>query len=147
MLEKIKFNRNKIIAIVILFIALMAVRAFEDWLFYDPFSLYFKNDYLSLDFPKFDALTLFLSMAMRFGLNTVFSLAIIYCLFKDWGMIKFAGVLYLFFFLLLITAFFLLVLYTDHYDNFILFYVRRFIIQPLLLFLFIPAFYYQKQIK
>ena len=147
MLEKIKFHQNKIIAIAILVFALAMIRAFEDWLFYDPFALYFENDYLSLGFPKFDVLTLFLSMGLRFALNSILSLAIIYCLFKDLTLTKFAAVLYVFFFVVLITAFFVLVLFTDQYNNFIVFYVRRFLIQPLLLLLFIPAILYQKRMK
>ena len=147
MLEKIRFNRNKIVAIAALVICLVAIRAFEDLLFYDPFSLYFKNDYLSSIFPKFDVLSLFLSVSLRFILNSVFSLAIIYCLFKDWEVTKFAAVLYAFFFVLLISAFFVLVLFSDQSNNFMLFYVRRFLIQPILLLLFIPAIFYQKKMK
>jgi len=147
MLEKVKINRNKIIAVGILFVLLVAIRAFEDYLFYDPFSLYFKNDYLSLPFPVFNSLSLLISMGMRFGLNSIISLLIIYCLFKDWGLTKFAAVIYVFFFVLLITAFFVLVLFTDQYNNFVVFYVRRFLIQPLLLLLFIPAIFYQKRMK
>lgn len=135
------------IAVGILFVLLIAIRAFEDYLFYDPFSLYFKNDYLSLPFPVFNSLSLLISMGMRFGLNSIISLLIIYCLFKDWGLTKFAAVIYAFFFVLLITAFFVLVLFTDQYNNFIVFYVRRFLIQPLLLLLFIPAIFYQKKVK
>ena len=147
MLEKVKINRNKIIAVGILFLLLVAIRAFEDYLFYDPFSLYFKNDYLSLPFPVFNSLSLLISMGVRFGLNSIISLLIIYCLFKDWGLTKFAAVIYVFFFVLLITAFFVLVLFTDQYNNFVVFYVRRFLIQPLLLLLFIPAIFYQKRMK
>lgn len=145
MLRKIKFNRNKIIAIGLLVFLLVAIRALEDLIFYDPFSLYFKNDYLSLSFPKFDTLLLFLNLSLRYGLNSLISLAIIYCLFKDWEITKFATVLYCFFFVILCVVFFGLILFTDQYNNFILFYVRRFLIQPLFLLLFVPAFYYQKK--
>ena len=147
MLEKVKINRNKITAVGMLFVLLVAIRAFEDYLFYDPFSLYFKNDYLSLPFPVFNSVSLLISMGVRFGLNSIISLLIIYCLFKDWGLTKFAAVIYVFFFVLLITAFFVLVLFTDQYNNFVVFYVRRFLIQPLLLLLFIPAIFYQKRMK
>lgn len=140
-----KIHRNGYIAIGLLLALLVAIRAFEDRLFYDPFTHYFENDYLSLPFPKFDVLTLFLSLGLRYGLNTLLSVLIIYCLFKDTSLTKFILVLYAFFFLLLITAFFVLVLFTDQYNNFILFYVRRFLIQPILLFLFIPAIFYQKR--
>jgi exosortase F-associated protein len=147
MLGKVKTNRNKIIAVGILFVLLVAIRAFEDYLFYDPFSLYFKNDYLSLPFPVFNSLSLLISMGVRYGLNSIISLLIIYCLIKDWELTKFAAVIYVFFFVLLITAFFVLVLFTDQYNNFVVFYVRRFLIQPLLLLLFIPAIFYQKRMK
>jgi exosortase F-associated protein len=33
----------------------------------------------------------------------------------------------------------------EHPATFVVFYVRRFIIQPLFIILFIPAFYYQKR--
>lgn len=147
MLQKSKINPNKVIAIAVLVSALVGIRALENQLFYDPFALYFENDYLSLPFPKFDALTLFLSMGFRFALNSLLSLAIIYCLFKDWALTKFVTVLYGFFFILLTLSFFALVLFTDQYNNFILFYVRRFLIQPILLLLFIPAIFYQKRTK
>lgn len=147
MLRKINYNRNKIIVIGLLVFLLVVIRALEDLIFYDPFSLYFKNDYLSLAFPKFDALLLFLNLILRYGLNSLISLIIIYCLFKDWEITKFATVLYCFFFVVLSITFFVLVLFTDQYNNFILFYVRRFLIQPLFLLLFIPAFYYQKRMK
>jgi exosortase F-associated protein len=145
MLRKIRFNRNKIVVIGLLVVLLVAIRALEDLIFYDPFSLYFKNDYLSLAFPKFDTLLLFLNMSIRYGLNSLISLAIIYCLFKDWEITKFATVLYCIFFIVLIITFFVLILFTNQYNNFILFYVRRFLIQPLFLLLFVPAFYYQKK--
>ncbi len=142
-----KNNRYKIIAIAILVLALVAVRALETQLFYDPFAVYFKNDYLSLPFPKFNTASLFISMTLRYGLNTLFSVAIIYCLFKDWEIAKFITLLYVLFFILLIAAFFLLVILTDQYNNFIVFYVRRFLIHPILLLLFIPAIFYQKKMK
>jgi exosortase F-associated protein len=37
--------------------------------------------------------------------------------------------------------------FLDKENNFVLFYIRRFLIQPLFLLLFIPAFFYQKRIK
>jgi len=147
MLQKILSNKVKIVLVVLLVLALALIRAFEDVLFYDPFSAYFKNDYLNLAFPTFERLPLFLAMSFRYFLNSALSLAIIYVLFKDLGLTKFASVLYLVFFVILITAFFLLLTFSDSHHNFALFYVRRFLIQPLFLLLFVPAFFYQKQQK
>jgi len=62
-------------------------------------------------------------------------------------MIQFVSVLYVFFFLILIGLFFSMLYFYEEHNNLILFYVRRFLIQPIFVILFIPAFYYQKQIK
>lgn len=144
MLEKLLSNKIKVVLVVALVLLLAAVRAFEDSLFYDPFSGYFKNDYLNLPFPKFDGVGLFFGMTFRYFLNTIISLAIIYTLFKDLKLTQFASFLYAVFFIILVSIFFLLITFSDQHQNFLLFYVRRFLIQPLFLLLFVPAFYYQK---
>lgn len=131
-------------ALIGLVLLLVMVRTFEARLFYDPFYEYFKGDYLNLAFPDFDGLTLFFSMTLRYWLNTFFSLAIIQVLFKERQLTVFTSVLYAVFFIVLIASFFVLVLYSDSHNNFILFYIRRFLIQPLFLLLFVPAFYYQQ---
>ena len=45
MLEKLLNNKIKAILLIALVLLLALVRAFENALFYDPFSDYFKNDY------------------------------------------------------------------------------------------------------
>lgn len=126
-------------------LALAFIRFFEETLFYDPFLKYFKNDYLNLPFPDFNGIGLFFSLLFRYVLNASLSIAVIYFLFKDVSLTKFASVLYLVLFLILILMFFGIVLFFDEKSNFILFYVRRFIVQPLFLVLFVPAFYIQKK--
>ena len=144
MLERLLKNKLQIALLILLVLLLATIRAFEDRLFYDPFSAYFKNDYLNLAFPKYDGVALFFGMTFRYWLNTLVSLAIIQILFKNLKLIGFASILYLLLFVVLMTAFFLLITYSDSHNNFLLFYVRRFLIQPLFLLLFVPAFYYQK---
>jgi exosortase F-associated protein len=145
MLKKL-LNHKIRIALAILFIIFLAlIRAYEDNLFYDPFLVYFKSDYNNLPIPEINNLKLFLDLAFRFFLNTVISLAIIYALFKDIDAIKFASFLYIIFFATLIAAFFYVLLNNEEPNKMGLFYIRRFLIQPLFLLLFIPAFYYQKQ--
>lgn len=128
-------------------LALAFIRFFEETLFYDPFLKYFKNDYLNLPFPDFNGIGLFFSLLFRYVLNASLSLAIIYFLFKDVSITKFASVLYLLLFFILIGMFFGIVLFFDENSNFILFYARRFIVQPLFLVLFVPAFYFQKKLE
>jgi exosortase F-associated protein len=144
MLNKLLRHKKYVFIATLLLLLLVAVRAFESQLFYDPFLAYFKNDYMKLPLPEFDGLQLFFGMSFRFFLNTIFSLGILYSLFKDKDMISFASILYLFLFVILIVAFFCILHFFKNQENLLLFYVRRFLIQPLFLILFAPAFYYQK---
>jgi exosortase F-associated protein len=145
MLNKILQNKGDIFMSLFLVCLLATVRAFEDNLFYDPFLIYFKSDYMDLPLPEFNVLLLFLGLLFRYILNTVLSLGIIYFLFKDKEMIKLASILYLIFFFILTGAFFFILHFYENQNNVLLFYVRRFLIQPLFLILFIPAFYFQKR--
>jgi len=145
MLKKL-FNHKVRIALAMLFVmALVLIRAYEDSLFYDPFLDYFKSDYHNLPIPEIDNLQLIFGLFFRYFLNTALSLAIIYVLFKDIDAVKFASVLYCIFFVLLLAAFFFILLKNGDTNKMGLFYVRRFLIQPIFLLLFLPAFYYQKQ--
>lgn len=147
MSEKMLKNKLKIVFVLILVLLLIAIRAFEKELFYDPFLTYFKGDYLRMPFPKYDKFKLFLGLSARYLLNSVFSLGIIFVLFSDFKFTKFSTILYFIFYIVLIVAFFYILHFSGKENNFILFYVRRFVIQPLFLLLFIPAFLYQKQNK
>jgi len=135
----------KIVACLVLIFMLVAVRAFENTLFYDPFIAYFKAEFSNLPYPQYDSILLFLNLISRYTLNSVLSVLILYVIFEDILMIKFSGVLLLFLLVILLFIQFLLLNYFDENQKMVLFYVRRFIIQPIFLLLFIPAFYYQKK--
>jgi exosortase F-associated protein len=145
MLRKILNNKIRLVQLLLLVGLLVLIRAFEDQLFYDPFLDYFKSDFANLPLPIFNPFQLFFGLLFRYTLNTFVSLGIIYVLFKDVQMVKFALVLYYFFFMLLIISFFFIIYYVNGHNNLALFYVRRFLIQPIFVILFVPAFYYQKQ--
>ena len=145
MLQKILNNKARVAQFLLLVVALALVRGFENQLFYDPFLVFFKKDFIGETLPSFNATWLFLSLLFRYSLNTTLSLGIIYVLFNDFGMVKFALVLYSFFFLVLILAFFYMVCLVKDVDNWLLFYIRRFLIQPIFVLLFVAGFYYQNQ--
>jgi len=147
MLRKLLDNKARLLSAIFLVLLLALVRAFESDLFYDPFSDYFKGDYFNLAFPAFETEALFCAMTFRYFLNSIISFGMIYVLFADIGLLKFTGVLYLILYVILIAAFFSLLYFSDSSNNFMLFYVRRFLIQPLFLLLFVPAFYYQRLTK
>lgn len=147
MLQKILNNKLRLIQLFFLVVLLVLVRAFENQLFYDPFLDFFKKDFAKLTLPSVNTSQLFLGLLFRYTLNTAISLGIIYVLFKEILMVKFAFVLYYFLFMILIVAFFYIIYFTRENHNWALFYVRRFLIQPIFVLLFVPGFYYQKQRK
>jgi exosortase F-associated protein len=145
MLEKIVNNKISILSSVILVGFLGLIRTYEDVLFYDPFLEYFKSEYQNFPIPPTNNIKLFLSLFFRFFLNSILSIAIIYVLFKDTDAIKFASFLYIVFFIILSGTLFFIISSDGEINKMSLFYVRRFLIQPIFLILFLPAFYYQKQ--
>ena len=145
MLRKIVNHKVRILLALLLVLFLALIRAYENVLFYDPFLNYFKTDYHNLPLPEIENVPLFFGLLFRYFLNTVLSLAIIYVLFKDIDAIKFASILYLLFFVVLVVVFFFVFSFFGEANKMVLFYIRRFLIQPIFLLLFIPAFYFQKQ--
>ena len=130
--------------LIILFIGLVLIRAFEDILFYDPYLTFFKNDYLYLDSPRREVAKLVLFTSLRFILNTLLSLGILYVLFKDKSIIKFSVLIYCLAFVSLLIPFLYFVINPKQDDYYLFFNVRRFLIQPIGLILLLPAFYYYK---
>lgn len=144
MLSKLKEQKGKIFISVLIVFCFGLIRAFEKSLFYDPFLEYFESSAKNLPLPKIESFKLFYNLVFRFVLNTVLSLALIYTLFRDKGVLSFSIFLYGFFAIILFALFFIIVGYFPE-STWLLFYVRRFIIQPIFVLLFIPAFYYQFQ--
>lgn len=145
MLKKMFNHKIRIGLALLLIVLLVLIRAYEDSLFYDPFLDYFKGQYYNLPLPEIENIQLILGFFFRYFLNTALSLGLIYIIFKDIDAVKFASVLYFIFFVILLAAFFFILLNDGKTHKMALFYIRRFLIQPIFLLLFLPAFYYQKQ--
>ena len=139
MLRELIKNKRRLFFIGLALLGLILVRAFEDNLFYDPFLSFFKTDYQNKPLPDLNCYLLFGNLLLRYALNTFFSLIIIRLLFNERNLM-----LFIFLFVILVIVFFGLLHFSDQPDYLILFYIRRFLIQPLFLVLFIPAFYYQQ---
>jgi len=147
MLKKLLNNKRNIVIGAFLIVFLIAIRAFEDTLFYDPFLNYYKDNYTTLPFPVINPIKLFLSLGFRYYLNSIISLALLYLIFSDFKIVKFATFLYILFGSILMIGFFFILFKFGEENKMALFYIRRFIIQPVFLILFIPAFYYQEKMK
>lgn len=139
-------NLWKVLTIILLFAVLAGIRFFEDELFYDPLLRFFDGDFKLKPPPIFDEWKLILSTGLRYLLNTLVSLLILYVAFGDLKTIKFSVLIYLLAFVLLTSGFIWLIFNISRENYFTLFYVRRFLIQPLFVLLLLPAFYYQKSL-
>ncbi|TJY37019.1 exosortase F system-associated membrane protein [Pontimicrobium aquaticum] len=134
----------KYIVVFGLIMLLALIRYFEDFLFYDPYLQFFENDYLYIDSPRRETLKLTLFTTFRYVLNTVVSLGILYAIFKDKSVIEFAILIYVFAYVFLLAAFLYFVINPNQEDYYLFFNIRRFLIQPLILVVLLPAFYYNK---
>ncbi|AFR35674.1 exosortase F system-associated membrane protein [Riemerella anatipestifer] len=136
-----KFKGN-LVFVILGIIGLIGVRFLEETLFYDPFLIYFKMMDGAKVFPVFQWGKLVSGHLFRLILNLFFSLIIVYFLFKDKTKTMLACVLMLLVFLITFPIYLYLV-YTEFDSGLLLaFYVRRFVIQPIILLLIIPMFYY-----
>ena len=137
-------KRYRILIIALLFLALIGVRAVApDW-FYDPFIYYFRNDYLSQPIPAFSGRKLLLHMTLRYAINGIISLAIIYAAFLNRDFVRFSAKFFLLAFLVLVTVYFIILRGELANGYLFAFYVRRFLIHPLFVLILLPAFYYKQ---
>ncbi|GAB0155089.1 exosortase F system-associated protein [Chryseobacterium sp. Alg-005] len=125
---------------------LISVRIFEDRMFYDPFLGYFHEADKTVSFPPFEWGKLIVNHLFRFLLNLFFSGMIIHFLFKnkEWTI---QGTL-LITIVFVITFPIYLYCISDRFEIGYLFsfYMRRFVIQPVIILLIVPMFYYRKQL-
>lgn len=124
---------------------LVLVRAYESNLFYDPFIVYFKQDFLSEELPNYNFNLLFINYLYRFGINSLLSIAIIYLAFENWQYVKFSIWAFVISFLVLITLYYIMIYNEFSFGYIIGFYLRRFLIHPLLLIILLPALYFKKK--
>ncbi|KQT24230.1 exosortase [Chryseobacterium sp. Leaf405] len=131
--------------VIIGIFGLISVRALEDKIFYDPFLTYFHEANKNMPFPSFEWGKLILGHLFRFILNVLFSCLIIHFCFKnkEWTI---QGALLITIIFLITFPIYLYCIFDRFEIGYLFsFYMRRFVIQPLILLLIIPMFYYRKQ--
>ncbi len=136
-------NSLKVISLIILVLFLIAIREFIAPILYDPLANYFKSDYLYQPIPSLNLGLLFVSTFIRYFLNSVVSIGIIYVFFQNTKMILFALKVYFYLFIILIICLIAILKLNQGDGYLLLFYVRRILIHPILLLLLLPAFYFQ----
>jgi exosortase F-associated protein len=133
------------IFVVIGVLGLISVRFLENSLFYDPFLEFFKGNYKVELAPDFILWKLILSHFF-FLLNLFFSAIVVHFMFlnKKWTLqaVLLMAVAFIFF------PIYLWCIYSKMEIGYLFtFSVRRFVIQPIILLLIIPIFYYRKSWK
>lgn len=137
----------RIIVVFLCAVGFLFIRFRESELFYDPLICFFKGNYQVASLPEIDAVKLYLNLSLRYGVHMVLSLFILWAVFLEKGILKFAVVLYGFVFvaLLIVLGYFISTYSIGQATS--VFYVRRFLIQPLLILILVPAFYYYRKVN
>lgn len=137
---------TRILPGVLALLGLVAVRVFEGH-FYDPFISYFKQGNPLLPRPEFSAVQLVFHHLFRLMLNVLFSLLLVWAIFRNRIYLKVSGVLMGVVSAVALALYLFIIIQNLPVNYQLLFFIRRFAIQPLLLFLMIPTFYYLNQQK
>lgn len=134
------------ILIFSLLLSLVAIRYFQEFLFYDPLTQFFKQNHSTQPLPEFLSLKMYVNIFLRYFLNTIISLVLLWLIFKKKGIIEVSTILYGSLFIILFIIYILIIETSGNgTEHIFLFYVRRFLIQPLFLFILLPAFYFQRK--
>ncbi len=129
----------------VLVFGLILIRKFETQLFYDPFLAYFKTDFYHSEFPQYDLGKVILNILFRYFLNLLLSVLIIGLIFWRRDYMKYTGYVWIGFLIVFLPLYVYFIETRFSLGENYGFYIRRFLIQPVLLLLLIPAFFYHRQ--
>ena len=136
-----KILRYTLAAIVLLLI--VSVRFFETKLFYDPLLEFFKQTNHG-ELPPFDQFKLYTNVFLRFMMNLLLIVLIIKLIFWKQSYVKFTIIVGVLTLAILLPLYGYMLNNNLNFGEMIFFYVRRFLIQPMLLIILVPCFYYQE---
>jgi len=124
---------------------LVLVYIFQMQIFYDPHQNFSVND-VHAKVPELDVMHYILSKILRYSLNDGFALLIIWGLFANKKYMRFAVIIFLIGLLILLPLY--LALSISFYPNSFTFlnHLHRIVLNPVLMMLLIPAFYYQQSL-
>lgn len=140
---------NKSIRFFILFVILIgiiSVRIFQDNLFFDPYLKFFENklafENTALNEKSYEIM---LYISLRYLLNSFLTLLFIYFLFLQKAFVSSSFFVLLLVFVVLFPVYYYFVMVDFREHTLVGFYVRRIMIQPIVLLLLVPSFYYLKK--
>lgn len=135
----------RILLLLLSVMGFLAVRALEQDLFYDPFITFFKGDHQHAAIPQLQWGKYLLHVVLRYASNALLSLLTLWALFQNKEYLRFALLLMLGLLVLFLPLMVILIHTSQPGSYMALFYVRRFLMHPLLVLLLIPAFYFYKK--
>lgn len=127
-------------------IGLIVVYVFQMKLFYDPLND-FRFNPKDPQAPEFDIWKLIASKTIRYIFNDSFALMVIWGLFQNKNYMKFAVAVFMFGFLILLPLYLFLVTHYYLETQSFLNHLHRLVLNPVLMMLLIPAFYYQQSLR
>jgi exosortase F-associated protein len=127
-------------------VGLIVVYVFQRQLFFDPFQDFMYNPQQP-QYPDFDETSYIISKIIRYALNDGFALLIIWGLFQNKTYMRFAMLVFAIGLFILLPLYLFLVL--NHYQSTYTFlnHLHRLVLNPVIMMLLIPAFYYQQSLK
>lgn len=137
-------KRYRSIIVIFLILLLFLIRSFASDFFYDPFVKYFNGAFLTGSFPEINISKLLLNMGLRYFINSVVSLAVIYTIFVKKEVLQFSIKFYIIGFIVLSFFYFIHLKMEFKYGYLFSFYIRRMLIHPILLLILLPSFYFHK---
>jgi len=139
-----KSNTKKWIYSVLLIGSLIALRAVEASVFYDPIGPYFKGEFQNSTLPYFNPFLLFLSTALRYYLNSLISMGLLYVWFQQRKPLIFSALLYLIIGSVILISYLFILQFFSNEHKMLVFQLRRFLVYPILVLIFFPALYFQQ---
>lgn len=136
---------SRIAIVVVCLFGFLFIRFRESALFYDPFILFFKGYFQSQRLPQINVPKLILNLILRYGIHMVLSIAVLWAIFMERGILKFSMILYILIFITLLSVFWYEVKHYEIGNYGLLFFVRRLLTQPVLIIILIPGFYYYRK--
>ncbi|MBS1782399.1 MAG: exosortase F system-associated protein [Bacteroidetes bacterium] len=122
-------------------LGLVAIRKFETVLFYDPFLKYFHGPLDRVHFPNYKMVPVLFHIVFRYTLNALLSIGILQLVFVQQKLFRFSIIIYAVFLFLLLPIYAFLVYHHFDLGGNLGFYVRRLLIQPVLMMVLLPALY------
>lgn len=130
----------------LLVLSLVAVRVFQH-LFYDPLIDFYHSSYQNEPLPDLSFFKYLFHQLLRFGINCIISLGIIWIIFRNKLHLKFAMWVFALAGILALALVAVFISLNNPDFHMLLFYSRRILMQPILVFLLIPAFYFQDSLN